>query len=251
MLSRKGQIWYFSDESPPRKADRPHVWTIAIGLLSPLLALLGLVISWKALDNNALTLKIGQRAYLSCETQELMVDAHAIRAHFIREPDSGDVVMVKFRPIKVFTKIHNTGNTPATLMANSKRAIRYGGNSALAAGVFKERDAEHLESLDGVPLSARADLQLPPLDDVIDDAYLAPLGDRRIQYAGVIRYRDIFGCVSDTVWCVQFRQDDRASWSSPEACSPSWQLAAYPPLNPQACLSNRGITSHSSPETAQ
>src|SRR5690348_11857036 len=48
----------------PRTADRPHCITIALGLLSPLLALIPLGVSVYVFRDSQQAMRVGQRAYL-------------------------------------------------------------------------------------------------------------------------------------------------------------------------------------------
>ena len=51
--------------APAKVADRPHWITIALGLLSPLVAVVAVWIASQSLKTNQQSMKVGQRAYLT------------------------------------------------------------------------------------------------------------------------------------------------------------------------------------------
>jgi hypothetical protein len=99
LLGLRGAVWYYSAEVPRKVADRPHLLTLLIGLTSPLLAVVALVISLQSLRTSETSLKVGQRAYLAVQNGELWVS---------RVPGAPAEVNVYLQ-----CEVHNLGNTPA------------------------------------------------------------------------------------------------------------------------------------------
>jgi len=89
---------------PEKTADRPHRITIALGLLSPVLATIAVIISGITLINSQRALKISQRAY---------VDARLSIDH---QPDFPSIWNLTI-------EFDNTGNTPATVFKVTPQAI--------------------------------------------------------------------------------------------------------------------------------
>jgi hypothetical protein len=98
-------------------APRPHWITIGLGLVSPLLAVLALVMSIKSLNTSKDSLRIGQRAYLRAD------------ANLYQEPNHPDIwtVGVVFK---------NTGNTPGALISSTAKSTDLDGCTGSPAYVF-------------------------------------------------------------------------------------------------------------------
>lgn len=100
MFGLNGEIWYY-ESSPAKTADRPHGITIALGVMSPALAIVAIAVSFFSLRTSQQSLKIGQRAYLSYEIET-----------FDFEPALNPAASTPLSLITV-VKITNVGNTPA------------------------------------------------------------------------------------------------------------------------------------------
>ena len=69
-------------------ADRPHNFTLLLGLLSPFLALVALGFSYYSLDTSKRALNIGQRAYLSVTKSSMAVE-------YVNIGDDGDLKLYR------------------------------------------------------------------------------------------------------------------------------------------------------------
>jgi hypothetical protein len=227
-----------SHETSRKVADRPHNWTIVLGFLSPTLAGVALLLSWRGLETSVQSLtisqqslNISQRAYISFDLQDLKLD-----------PKSKDVIVqqrsddrhgkYKAHNITLSVKINNTGNTPATLSGNSFQAFQIGRKGYFGQHFYVE-DTETLGALQGKRIAGRSAIDLTFRSIVLDeDVHGDDSDDLILQYAGVIRFKDVFGIEFGELWCAQFRPlipSSKIGLSvvsiSPEICSPVWEFA--------------------------
>jgi hypothetical protein len=98
---KKGGIWFQAEESPLKDAvsPRPHIVTIILGLVSPIVSVAALLISIQSLNtaqDSFYSNQINQRAYLGV----LAVTAVPQRDKFTNNP-------------KIEIRVKNFGNTPA------------------------------------------------------------------------------------------------------------------------------------------
>jgi hypothetical protein len=105
LLGLKGQLWYYSDAALRKTADRPHRLTIGLGLLSPLLAIAAVGVSYLGLRTSENAMKTGQRAYL----------AFALESVTTSQNLQSDSIAVSLG-----LKIKNPGNTPAFIDSGSR-----------------------------------------------------------------------------------------------------------------------------------
>jgi hypothetical protein len=71
MWKKKWGLWRIESERRPKTADRPHWVTILLGALSPVLAVVAVFISYRALQTSEKTLKVANRAYVALVTGKL------------------------------------------------------------------------------------------------------------------------------------------------------------------------------------
>jgi hypothetical protein len=231
--------------STQKTADRPHNLTVVIGLLSPTLAIVALLLSWRSLETSRQSIKISQRAYLSSEPQQLAIDPRVF--HLVgRQPDDGNPVCRNAQSVKVSVKIWNMGNTPATLVRNSFQSLRPVERHSYFGNEPGKPEIEYDDALEGRRISARSSFVLTLKSEVFEKD-LQP--ESLLQYGGVMRFRDEFGDEFSESWCAQFsptsgarvtptmRQpqdlDDcqkqvvgSSSILLPEVCSPAWDVEA-------------------------
>ena len=98
MLKRSGRwwnrrrVWYYDSAPAKKTADRPHAITVILGILSPLLAVAAVIISFQGVRTSRTAMQVGQRAYLSITDGHLTISGKAAHYRFV---------------------LHNLGNTPA------------------------------------------------------------------------------------------------------------------------------------------
>lgn len=219
-------------------ADRPHNWTIFLGFLSPTLAAVALLLSWRSLETSVQSLKtsvqslqIGQRAYISFDAQDLKLDPLS-KEVIVQQREDDRHGKFKARDITLSVKINNTGNTPATLSGNSFQAFRIGHGGYFGL-TFNVEDSETLGALQDKRIAGRSSIDLPLRSMVLDVDLPTGHGsdDDILQYAGVLRFRDVFGSEFSELWCAQFRPFKPRTTTgltavsiSPEICSPVWEF---------------------------
>lgn len=100
-------------------AERPHVLTLILGLLSPGVAVVALIMSYfsfeisqEALEINRATLHLVQRAYLNVESTQILL-ARPRDSSIPRNPGQR-VVRLRYQFV-----LDNLGNTPAFIDVNS------------------------------------------------------------------------------------------------------------------------------------
>jgi hypothetical protein len=103
-FGRKGELWYYTDPIPAKMADRPHKWTLVIGLFAPSIAVVALIVSLWTLHTNERSMKLGQRAYLAV-TLDKITGLFPNRLAGLK--DKYEVI------IQTSVTVKNVGNTPA------------------------------------------------------------------------------------------------------------------------------------------
>ena len=175
------------NKSPAKTADRPHVITVLLGLLSPSLAIVALYVSQQAM-------KVGQRAYLSIEEPMATVDRIA----------NSDYYRVIFD-----FDICNQGNTPGTI-----RRVHYR---------FEADEGKNLVSFDQQPTTLKNVVEITdpaPEEDVqarskvrrqtqavvmkLPSSGLFPKKANSwfpVRVLGTLTYRDVFQKEDSVTWC--------------------------------------------------
>ena len=70
-------------------ADRPHVWTIELGFISPALAAVALVVSWNSLALTRQATRVAQRAYVTVGTHVISLIDRPTGRYFPADPTNG------------------------------------------------------------------------------------------------------------------------------------------------------------------
>lgn len=189
-------------EKPKRKtADRPHWITILIGLGSPLLAGVALIISLESLKTNQQSIKVGQRAYLTVNKGKVI----------IRKPDNEVPISDHTKTLIADYEIQvdNLGNTPAQKLAIDFRWLDARGNNVKY----------------GIPVPNNLPLQmtnqgLVPLPDTVGPKGFVTLRgsswlvDNKgfatpstFMMYGSVFYEDVFHISHSVQWCWQIQTD--------------------------------------------
>lgn len=104
--------------SPSKTADRPHPITIALGLLSPLLALVSLGVSFYVFRDSQKSMQAAQRAYFGFHLESAEVMPEPVRAV------NGNK---QFR-VRATVSAKNIGNTPAYIQSVNKQLYAIDGD---------------------------------------------------------------------------------------------------------------------------
>lgn len=189
LFGRKGELWYFTQASPIKTADRPHPITILLGVLSPMLAIVALFISFDALKTSRSAMEIGQRAYLTPVITRLYPKPNP---NF----QEGGIEL-----LEVGLTIQNVGNTPAFL---------------LAAKHFLEKSDSNPTQENGDSLSGLGTIA-PRQELVAHPASLSLLKwrdgslDSWVYYFLVIDWEDVFRVHHSDHWCFQISIEEHGS----------------------------------------
>src|SRR5258708_38185075 len=62
--------------APRKTADRPHVVTIILGLISPALSVVAVVIALHSLRVSNMSMRVGQRAYVAIQNGSFSMSGH-------------------------------------------------------------------------------------------------------------------------------------------------------------------------------
>jgi len=179
---------------PPHKtADRPHWITILLGLTSPLLACVAVVISIRSVRTAQQAMRIGQRAYLKCQIQTS------------REENPAEL---KNRPdlisLKTVITVKNLGNTPAYV--DSAKTV-FGLFNVSKTGTVEQGGEHSIVPWQSTAIGPKDEIQpyvtagpVPKLDQGGSGRPGAALG------AGELHWHDVFGDEHVETWCeiVQF-----------------------------------------------
>jgi hypothetical protein len=175
LLGRKGELWYYTDEATKEGAPKPHRLTLLIGLLSPMLALAAIWISYRSFQTSERSMKVGQRAYLS---STLYVEPNV---------SESKIVSISFR-----AKITNLGNTPASIENISYSIVDKTQDFTQDSGGSVSRSIDAKGSLEvGKTVFLPVDLR----------CIQGALCFQR-QFVGSIEWRDIFEDFHHDSWCL-------------------------------------------------
>ena len=182
-LGKRGELWYYDGGMPETTADKPHRWTIAIGLLAPTIAIVAVSVSYLALQTSQTSMKVGQRAYLG-------FDLESMTAENATGP-AGPYVLAKSR-----LKVKNLGNTPAYLNEIVQRV-----------NIVDTHDPDRL--IGGTAQTRWNVDSLAPKNDVtvnyegicLPDQFRI---DRVVEYSGEVRWHDVFNQQHTDDWCMAF-----------------------------------------------
>jgi hypothetical protein len=100
-------------------ADRPHWITIVLGLVSPLLAGVALIISLESLHTSERTLEVGQRAYVAIQNKKItfsrIIPGPPPAPSSAVRPSGGEIQtrLEQIATMDVSITLANSGNTPA------------------------------------------------------------------------------------------------------------------------------------------
>jgi hypothetical protein len=109
MWTKKGVLWVPGREPAYKIADRPHWITIGIGVLSPLLAVVAVFISYKALGTSDKTLKVANRAYVALVGGTMVFSDFGTVVNEDKGISTGYLVV----RLDLSASIQNAGNSPA------------------------------------------------------------------------------------------------------------------------------------------
>jgi hypothetical protein len=109
MWKRHRGLWVVNEDR--KTADRPHAITIAIGIFSPALAVIALIVSIMSLRTSDRSLKVANRAYVNVVSGSLLFSDFG---YVVQEkgPDAGTHLIVR---MDLFARLQNAGNSPASV----------------------------------------------------------------------------------------------------------------------------------------
>lgn len=176
------------ETSPQKTADRPHRITILLGLLSPVLALLSLGVSFYVFHDSQRSMKVAQRAYPSFNF------------------DSAAVTPIKDDPngftVEASASLKNIGNTP--LYIESIQQALY---AIEADDIWDHIDETSTISPNYDALGPKSDSLVLPYDAKFGHKDFD--GDRSVVYRIEVRWHDAFGeRQSPFVFCVMMLNVD-------------------------------------------
>jgi hypothetical protein len=104
--------------SVKKVADRPHWITVVLGLVSPLLAGVALIISLESLHTSERTLEVGQRAYVALQDGKITFSRITLRSPVPSStvtPGGAEIQagQEQLATMLLSVKVVNSGNTPA------------------------------------------------------------------------------------------------------------------------------------------
>lgn len=185
------------DSKPADKrkiADRPHPITVAMGLLSPSLALVSLGVSMYVFHDSQRSTRIAQRAYLS---------SHFEHGQFTIAP----TLKSTERPfdITASASIRNVGNTPAYIESIKKELFLIDGDDLGHPIGEKSETSPNYEALQ------KGDSLEIGFDNKIETKQVPR--DPSVVYRLKVKWTDVFGEVQDTtVFCGVMVMD----WPAPD-----------------------------------
>lgn len=162
-----------------KSADRPHWITIALGFLSPAIALVALFISFKSLDLGIAAQKIAQRAYVA---GDLSAEEEEFRLQELKN------LPPYLRIWHVSVNMNNAGNTPATIVLENVE--QHENDKGYKYEVSWTKNLAGTMFVNGKGKATEALAILPVNEKMFKDSHLAILLPQlRVQF----RYSDVFG----------------------------------------------------------
>ena len=190
-----------------KTADRPHPITIALGLLSPVLALVSLGVSFYVFHDSRRSMQVAQRAYLAFHFKA--AEAQPVPATSANDPR-------KFM-VSANVSVRDIGNTPAYVDEVRQELYVINADDMAHHIGGSQKTSPNFDTL--VP---RGDALLLAYDSTFAEQNL--LGDRSIVYRIEVHWHDAFGENQSTPFCAILRGEEewtaiRGSFKlSPEPC---------------------------------
>jgi hypothetical protein len=173
-LGMKGELWYYTDTTRPKTADRPHNLTLIVGSVAPIIAVVAVVVSLASLRTNETAMKVGQRAYLSV-TLDTVTEVSTFSSMGIQ--NGGEAGYDFFMSATV--TINNVGNTPA-----------------YDVRLEPSKDMLQFQAIKIVPATGAAETPInlfAKWEDSVFRMLLADCPDCAVPWTGEVVYKDAFG----------------------------------------------------------
>jgi hypothetical protein len=168
-----------------KTADRPHKITIALGLLSPMLAMVSLGVSFYVFRDSQLSMRVAQRAYLGFS----FVSGEVAPAPALQETDPATY------SVRAVVSVRNIGNTPAYIEKIKQDLYLIEGDNMSRQIGGSSSTSPNYDALgpNTDPLSLKHDALFKAQDFA---------GDRTVVYRVEVTWHDAFGDVQPpTVFC--------------------------------------------------
>lgn len=202
MWKKKRGLWVV-DAGERRIADRPHHMTIVIGLLSPVLAGVAVIVSILAVHTSERALKIGTRAYVAVLAGNLQFFNYGIVQHETADNSGGQHCIVR---MDLSATIQNAGNSPASAVSFKEHYRLPKGWSEAPVWVKQQLGSTSIGIIGPKSTVNWSYTHLFELTPEIYDAFRNSPGQHFGQTFFIYMdaeadYKDVFGDTSTVKWC--------------------------------------------------